>query len=299
MTAVRGRAAPARRPVHEIVRENEGLKRVVTVSGRLTGMALQGADLDAIVATLADSTSGTVVVLDPMLQTLAAAGPDDAEVDTSWMGGEPQLAEMLGAVAHSRQAMRIPHATDPGRPGFAVAPILVGEDVLAYLLAIAAPHAASGDFDLLVTEHAASISAIVMSRGRAMAEVGGRVRDDLVDALLLGHARSDRESEEWARALGYDLDRRYRVMALTPEDLTVVTGEEDPKGPATMALRRRLLQSLVQLVGARSADAIPSARQDEVVVLLPERRERERAVTATSLGDAAIRHVERLMGGAR
>ncbi|MDQ6773454.1 MAG: helix-turn-helix domain-containing protein [Candidatus Dormibacteraeota bacterium] len=293
------RAAAARRPAHEVLRENESLRRLITVNGRLTGLALQGAELDSIAAVLASALGGTAAVLDPILKTLVtAADGEPGAPDLAWLDSDPQLALMLGAVAASRQAVRIPARPDLGQPGYVLAPIIVGDDVLAYLVGLGAG-SDPGDFDLLVTEHAASMSAIVLSRRRIAAEVGGRVKDDLIDALLLGHSRSAQEGWDWAEALGYESGRRYRAVAMVAEGLTLVTGENDPKGPASTALRRRLFQSIAHLVGNRAPGSIVSGRQDDVVVILPEPLPGEIGVTARQLGEAATRHVGQLAARAR
>ncbi len=288
-----------RRPAREIQRENESLRRLVAVSNHLSRLAVQGADLETITAVLARTIGRTVAVLDPLLEPLAvAAGMEGLEPDIAWVGSDPQLVRVLGAVAETREALRIPAVRHLGRPGCVIAPILFGDDVFAYLVTVEDAEDATSDFDLLVIEHAASAYAIGMARNRAMSEISGRVKDDLVDALLLGHVRDAREGRSWAQAIGYDVGRAYRVICLAPEGLTAVTGEAGDKYPATNALRRRILASLAQLVSSRSPLAIVSARPDELVVVWPEVREAEKAVTAQQLGDAAIRHAAQLVSEA-
>lgn len=288
-----------RRPLREVVRENESLKRLVSVTSHIRRLALQGADLHAITAVLASSTGRTIVVLDPMLEPLAAAGQNGMGPDVDWVGRDAQLVQVLRAVAESRQALRIPAAADLGRPGCVIAPILFGDDVFAYLVAVEGNGVESSDFDLLVTEHAASAYAIGMAQSRVVAEISVRVKDDLIEALLLGHVRDEREGRDWAQALGYDTGRSHRVVCLVPERLSTVTGLAATKDPATTALRRRILRSLTTLVGSLASAAITSARREELVVVLPEPRPGERTVDAHQLGRAATRHLESLVARAR
>jgi sugar diacid utilization regulator len=296
-----GAVAPAGgRTVGDVLRENENLRRVVAISNHLSRMAIEGADLEAITRVLATSTGRTVAVLDPLLTAMAtAAGREGDQPDAAWLSRDPQLVQVLGSVAESRQALRIPAAADLGRPGCVIAPILFGDEVFAYLVAVGGPEGEAGDFDLLVTEHAASAYAVCLARRRIGAEVGGRVRDDLVEALLLGHVRDEREGRQWAEAVGCAIGRPHRVLCMVPESLTAATGESGAGGPAAMALRRRLLQSLTQLVASQCASAIASARPEGLVVILPEPLGGERAVSPAGIGEVAIRHAARLVASSR
>jgi sugar diacid utilization regulator len=286
------------RPARQVLRENESLKRLIAINNRLSRLALQGAGLEVISEVLASSTGQTVAVLDPALKVMAAAsGREGSQPDVSWVSQDPQLAPVLAAVAESREALRLPAAADLGRPGCVIAPVLFGDEVLAYLVTVQSGDGEAGDFELLVTEHAATVYAIEMTRSRAVAEVSDRVKDDLVDALLGGHVRDAREGRTWAQALGYDLERPHRVVCLLPERLTSVTGEADAKDPATTALRRRVLQALGQLLAARAPSAIASARQDELVVIVPE-GDGQAAPGVSQLGEIAIRHLRQLVKGA-
>ncbi len=294
-----GVSSTSRRPARAIQRENESLRRLVAVSNHLSRLAVQGADLDTITAVLARTTGRTVAVLDPLLEPLAvAAGIEGREPDIGWVGRDPQLVRVLGAVAETREALRIPAVSHPDRPGCVIAPILFGDEVFAYLITIEDGAEETSDFDLLVIEHAASAYAIGMARNRAMSEISERVKDDLVDALLLGHVRDAREGRSWAQAIGFEVGRAYRVMCLSPGGLTAVTGEVGDKYPATNALRRRILASLSQLVSSRSPLAIVSARAEELVVVWPEPLDTEKVVSAQQLGDAAIRQATQLVSAA-
>jgi len=116
---------------------------------------------------------------------------------------------------------------------------------------------------LLVTEHAATICGVILGRERVVAAAARRVRDDLVEGLLLGRGRDHTDTGRWAAHLGYDPARDHNVMAVafdlpappaaSPADLT--------------AQRQRIWESIEHFVATRAPDAIVSARESEVVIV--------------------------------
>lgn len=99
-----------------------------------------------------------------------------------------------------------------------VAPILVGDDVPAYLMTFGNSREPAGaDMSLLVTEHAATICGVILGRERVVAAAARQVRDDLVEGLLLGSGRDNGEVGRWARHLGYDCGREHRIVAAAIE----------------------------------------------------------------------------------
>src|ERR1700746_482198 len=70
------------------------------------------------------------------------------------------------------------------------------------------------DMSLLVTEHAATICGVILGRERVVAAAARRVRDDLVEGLLLGRGRDNADAGRWAAHLGYDPARDHNVLAI-------------------------------------------------------------------------------------
>jgi sugar diacid utilization regulator len=145
-----------------------------------------------------------------------------------------------------------------------VAPILVGDEVPSYLITIdPADNLFGEDMSLLVTEHAATICGVILGRERVVAAAARRVRDDLVEGLLLGRGRDQADAGRWAAHLGYDPARDHNVMAVafdlpapptaSPADLT--------------AQRQRIWECIEHFVATRAPDAIVSARESEVVIV--------------------------------
>ncbi len=254
--------------------ENALLRELVTVYQHLTGLTLQDADVSTVARLLAERTTSTVAVVGRGLDVLAAASADAAEDvadDVRAYLASPRLAAVLSNAAQTRRSLRLPDVGDAakamaGRPagGVIVAPILVGDDVPAYLMTFGSDRQGD-DMSLLVTEHAATICGVILGRERIVAAAARQVRDDLFEGLLIGGGRDNGEVARWARHLGYDATREHRVLAVTFE----AAGPARPAGAAT-ALRNRVAAAIDHFFTNRVPGAITSVRDDEVVVVIPE-----------------------------
>jgi len=260
--------------------QNALLKQLVAIYDRMAGMVLQGADIAAITRLLADLISRPVRVFDPVLQPLAFAAPASLPTDPAATGGAtrlewtpagPQLVQLLGSLAEGRRPVRIPPMPGWGaETGMVIAPIVAGSDILGYLTIVEAAEAPEeANLDLLVVQHAATVYALTLTRERLSADVANRLREDLLEGLLLGHPANDRETEHRALLLGYDPRRAYRMLVIN-EDGYDTSSDSGNETPTALALRRRVLETVVDQVVRNAKDAVAVARKDEVVVLLPE-----------------------------
>ncbi|MQA93968.1 MAG: hypothetical protein GEV11_04735 [Streptosporangiales bacterium] len=143
----------------------------------------------------------------------------------------PRLAQVLGASGLARRALRLPDAATGS--SVVVAPILVGDDVPAYLITLDgdAGEGAGEDLSLLLTEHAATICGVILGRERIVTAAAGRARDDLVEGLLSSRGHDTAEISRWAAHLGYDPARDHRVIsvALDAHPLTHPPHPSDPR----------------------------------------------------------------------
>ena len=123
---------------------------------------------------------------------------------------------MLRASRLSQRALRLPKVG--GMPAIIVVPVMVGDEVPSYLVTIdPADNLFGEDMSLLVTEHAATICGVILGRERVVAAAARRVRDDLVEGLLLGRGRDNADASRWAAHLGYDPARDHNVVAIAFE----------------------------------------------------------------------------------
>src|SRR6202042_2146067 len=240
-------APTPRESPRDVDRENSVLRELVTVYRHLSGLAMQDADL-----------AGVVQLMD--VQTAASPGlpPEKAAALVREHVVHPRLGQVLRASRLSQRALRLPNVG--GVPAIIVAPILVGDEVPSYLITLDPAEESFGeDMSLVVTEHAATICGVILGRERVVAAAARRVRDDLVEGLLLGRGRDAADAARWAAHLGYDPARDHHVMAIA-FDL--------PPSPDVAAQRQRIWESVEHFIGSRAPEAIVSARESEVVVVV-------------------------------
>ncbi len=254
--------------------ENALLRELVTVYQHLTGLTLQDADVSTVARLLAERTVATVAVVSRSLEVLAAESVDPARDDVAdYVRAyltSPRLAAVLHSTVQTRRSLRLPDVG--GAAGVIVAPILVGDDVPAYLMTFGGGRQGGhqggwqddgGDMSLLVTEHAATICGVILGRERVVAAAARQVRDDLVEGLLLGGGRDNGDVGRWARHLGYDSAREHRVLAVAFD----APGSARPGGAAA---RDRVAAAIDHFFTTRMPGAITSIREDEVVIVVPE-----------------------------
>ena len=257
----------AEAPARHLDRENAALRELVTVYRYLSGLALQDADLAGVVRLISDRTSATVAVLTQLMDVLTAAAPgvstEKATADVREHLIHPRLGQVLRASRLSQRALRLPKVG--GMPAVIVAPVMVGDEVPSYLVTIdPADNLFGEDMSLLVTEHAATICGVILGRERVVAAAARRVRDDLVEGLLLGRGRDNADASRWAAHLGYDPARDHNVLAIAFE----LPAHNGAAGPGDIAAQRqRIWESIEHFVATRTPEAIVSARESEVVVV--------------------------------
>ncbi len=250
----------------DLGRENSILRELVTVYRHLSGLALQDADLDRVTQLLAERTAATVAVVSQVMEVMAAASPGAAADKAAEAVRDhlvhPRLGQVLRASRQGHRALRLPSVN--GMPATIVAPILVGDEVPAHLITLDPLEKSVGeDMSLLVTEHAATICGVILGRERVVAAAARRVRDDLVEGLLLGRGRDDGETGRWAAHLGYDAEREHVVVVVTfdvPASRAVAQGAD--------ALRQRVRDAVEHFFTTRAPDVIISARETEVVLVV-------------------------------
>ena len=249
----------------ETTREVLALRNLVAVYRHLSGLAVQNADIAAVTHLIAEQTHVTVAIVSPTVDILTAAAPgetaDRAAQYVRDLVIHPRLGDVLGAASRARRALRLP---DVGTAASViVAPVLVGDDVPAYLLTLDTSSDGTGeDTSLLLTEHAATICGVILGRERVVAAAASRIRDDLVEGLLSGRGRDLAETGRWARHLGYDPGHDHHVLSIALD-----SAQAAPK--ARLALTRRAAASAESFLTTRAPDAIISVRDTEVAVVLP------------------------------
>jgi PucR family transcriptional regulator, purine catabolism regulatory protein len=306
-------------------RENAALRELVTVYRYLSGLALQDADLAGVVQLISDRMTATVAVVTQLMDVLTASAPgmtaEKAAAAVREHVVHPRLGQVLRASRLSQRALRLPNVG--GTPAIIVAPILVGDEVPSYLITVdPADNIFGEDMSLLVTEHAATICGVILGRERVVAAAARRVRDDLVEGLLLGRGRDPADTGRWAAHLGYDPARDHNVMAVSfyfpahpslpahpsppgPPSPPGMPGSPSPADPKTAAIdvaaqRQRVAESIEHFVATRAPDAIVSARESEVVIVAAAPDEPgPAAMDARRLAQACLARLAELYPAAR
>jgi PucR family transcriptional regulator, purine catabolism regulatory protein len=275
----------------EAAREVLALRNLVAVYRHLSGLAVQDADLAAVTRLISEQTGATVAVVSPTMDILTAAAPgqtgERAAQDVRDLVVHPRLGEVLAAASRARRALRLPGTGTAA--SVIVAPVLVGDDVPAHLLTVDTGGQGAGeDTSLLLTEHAATICGVILSRERVVATAASRVRDDLVEGLLSGRGQDRAETGRWARHLGYDPARLHHVLSVAFE-----AARSAPPVPG-LDLLRRAAATAESFLTTRAPDAIISVRDTEVAVVLPEQSTDGAASRAARLGTLCVARLDEL-----
>jgi sugar diacid utilization regulator len=279
----------------DLGRENTVLRELVTVYRHLSGLALQDADLARVTQLLADRTEATVAVVSQVMDVMAAGAPGSTPEQAAEVIRDqvvhPRLGQVLRASRQSHRSLRLPSVG--GMPAVIVAPILVGDEVPAHLITLdPVEKNFDEDMSLLVTEHAATICGVILGREHVAAAAARRVRDDLVEGLLLGRGRDDGEAARWAAHLGYDASRDHNVLAISFDVPAPYVA-----GPDAEALRHRVRDSIEHFFATRAPDVITSARDTELVVVAapePAPGDGDRPADARRLGAACVARLAEL-----
>ncbi|MFI6350320.1 PucR family transcriptional regulator [Streptomyces sp. NPDC050560] len=237
------------------------LRQVMALCGELSSLATADCDLQRIVAVVGERAGVWAAVVDDSLSVLARSAKAPDGDGTRPLGevleSDPEtVAELVAAAARMHRALSLP-AAGAAAVSLVVAPILVGDDSVAYLVTAGHDADETGeDARIMVTEHAAMVCAVVLARRRVVAIAAGRARRELFDGLVLVGDRTEADVEAWARHLGIDPGSRHRVLVVAPHAAT------GPPAPAAV-------DAVEHMVASRCPDATVVNRGTEVVALVP------------------------------
>ncbi len=207
----------------EILNEQLALReRSNEIHQRLTHLVLEGGDLAAIAATLADILERSVVIEGPTLEVLAAAqnGPVDENCLRTLEAGRTLLEVayrlrkrgVYSQLQEKKRPIRLGTMPDVGMwMERVVAPIAAGGEVYGYIWIVAGDRPLA-ELDELAIDHAALAAALALLRDRAVRESQQAIRGDLLAQLLRDEAEIDGATVERARSVGYQVDRPHQVL---------------------------------------------------------------------------------------
>jgi len=182
-------------------RASRELRRMREIHDRLTGVAQRGEGQAGIAAAVHDLTGRPAAVEDRFGNLRAWAGPGRPE---PYPKDDPAGREELlrGALA----------GPGPLRDGARLVCVARLAGVPVGVLAVADPDQTAGDADRVALEHAATVLAMEVARLQGLEEAQPRRRSQLVLDLIGGADLPGILNR--AQALGYDLGRPHRVIAV-------------------------------------------------------------------------------------
>jgi sugar diacid utilization regulator len=185
----------------ELQRAQAALRRCMQVHDRLTQVAQRTEGQDGIARAVYELTGLPAAIEDRAGHLRAWAGPGRPD---PYPEADPRRRDAL-----LRRAMA---ARAPVRDGDRLisAALLAGDPVI--VLAVSDPGGAAGDTERVAIEHATTVLGIEVARLHGLPETGTHLRSKLVLDLIAGADEPGVLSR--AQALGYDLGRPHRVIAV-------------------------------------------------------------------------------------
>ena len=212
-------------------RQNSIYRRTMAVCDELADAALGGADPVRLTEVFARLVGKRIVLLDTAFRLRAQAGRPDSARGLRWNRTDPSVDRLLRALEVSRRPLRIPAI--PGSlldEACLVAPVVVRDTSLGYLLVLDEPAAATGceappdDAEFLTVTYAATLFALTLAHEQTSAELDLRYRASVVDALVSGHFLDAQDARRKARSLGLGEDVPLRIAMLRPAPSNAAAG---------------------------------------------------------------------------
>ncbi len=188
------------RAIAEALAETVGkLERSTAIHDRLTRVAVAGEGQVGIAQAVHELTGYPVAVEDRYGNLRAWAGPH-----------RPVPYPKDPAARREQMLRRVLREGRPVREGGRLLAVARPRDDVLGVLILVDPAGTAGEQELVALEHGTTVLAMELARLRSLADTELRVRRELVDELLAG---TDSQSAlARAQALGYDLERRHRVV---------------------------------------------------------------------------------------
>jgi sugar diacid utilization regulator len=185
----------------ELRAANLALRRSMEIHDRLTQVALRGEGEEGIAKAVYELTEHPAGIEDSFGNLITWAGP-----------GRPDSSAQGSAECRSRLLRRAMEASGPVRDGERLISVarLSGSPVA--VLVLADPDRIAGEAERVAIEHATTVLAMEVARLQTVTESQTRARSNLVLELVIGEEGPGVVSR--AQALGYDLGRPHRVVAL-------------------------------------------------------------------------------------
>ncbi|MGE5485996.1 MAG: PucR family transcriptional regulator [Ignavibacteriales bacterium] len=242
--------------IHE---QSAYLLQMLDVHSTLMRIMIGGGGLQKIADTLASLINSAVCILDVLNDRQAYSGVNEPQVETLMR----LVREYTTPAKTPFQAQRSEIEVDGRRMGYLVMPLMVASECYGHVHIWETSHPLAGR-DIHIVERLSVMSALEIARERSLREVERRYSNEFLSHLLSGRVEDDRIEMQHARALGWDLDRRYAVslvLALAPRD----SGEEHLPDRDT---KSRVLRELPRKMLEKGVHCLTGSKGDYLVVLV-------------------------------
>jgi sugar diacid utilization regulator len=186
----------------QLLAANLALRRSMEIHDRLTQVALRGEGQEGIAQAVYELTEHPVGIEDSFGNLIAWAGP----------GRPPDPYPKEQAERRDRLLRAVMEATGPVRDGKRLISVARLAGAPVGVIVLSDPDHTAGDAERVAMEHATTVLAMEIARLLSLAESLVRARSNLVLELVTGADGSGAVTR--AQALGYDLGRPHRVVAV-------------------------------------------------------------------------------------
>jgi sugar diacid utilization regulator len=185
----------------ELRAANLALRRSMEIHDRLTQVALRGEGEEGIAKAVYELTEHPAGIEDSFGNLITWAGP-----------GLPDSSAEDSAESRNRLLRRAMDAPGPVRDGERLISVARLSGTPVGVLVLADPDRTAGEAERVAIEHATTVLAMEVARLQTVNESRARARSNLVLELVIGEEGPGVVNR--AQALGYDLGRPHRVVAL-------------------------------------------------------------------------------------
>jgi sugar diacid utilization regulator len=185
----------------ELRAANLALRRSMEIHDRLTQVALRGEGEEGIARAVYELTEHPVGIEDSFGNLVTWAGP-----------GRPDPSAQASSESRSRLLHQAMEAPGPVRADGRLISVARLSGAPVAVLVLADPDRSAGEAERMAIEHATTVLAMEVARLQTVNESRARARSNLVLELVIGEEGPGVVNR--AQALGYDLGRPHRVVAL-------------------------------------------------------------------------------------
>jgi purine catabolism regulator len=266
-----------------ISRQTMQLQYSASIRSQFTRMVLEGHGLGAVAGELARLIGGQVVMLgedDRLLASACALSGDPGEPPPPFAAGE-------------REGMGVEDGLQ-----VTVVPVLVKG--IRYGALQTSTRQALGEMERMAVDHAVTVTALELIKGRAVQEAERRLAQDFVEDLIAGHLQERDLVQSRAAAMGIGAGKRLAVMIADIDAFADFIRRRSLNEFQAQEIKGRLFAAARHAVARLGKRAVVVSRSDSVLCFLtPDVQGEEAAGRAeiTALAHEIQRQLERRAEG--